>query len=180
MKENTAQSALSVAMQEILSQGESLLLSLSDEQYTYAHPQAFNASVGAHYRHCLEHFEALLTFPEGGRVDYDARKRDRSVETDRHVALERTRKIREHIGDLPVDSYDREVEVCCRVTEEEGRNPMARSSLGREAMYGIIHAVHHFALIKVMAGLAGVSLPDNFGVAPSTAAHRRKELASSG
>jgi hypothetical protein len=39
-------------------------------------------------------------------------------------------------------------------------------------MFAISHAIHHFALIKVMARWIDVSLPDDFGMAPSTAVNR--------
>jgi len=41
-------------------------------------------------------------------------------------------------------------------------------------MYAVAHAVHHYALIGVMAGIMGVELPAGFGVAPSTLKHQSK------
>jgi hypothetical protein len=41
-------------------------------------------------------------------------------------------------------------------------------------MYVVAHAVHHYALIGVMAGVMGMSLPAGFGVAPSTLKHQAK------
>jgi hypothetical protein len=38
-------------------------------------------------------------------------------------------------------------------------------------MYAVAHAVHHYALIGVMAGIMEVKLPVGFGVAPSTLKH---------
>jgi hypothetical protein len=46
------------------------------------------------------------------------------------------------------------------------------SSVGRELQMLSSHAVHHFALIGFILGLLGVTLPPNFGVAPSTLHHR--------
>jgi hypothetical protein len=39
-------------------------------------------------------------------------------------------------------------------------------------MYSIAHAVHHYALIGLMAGVMGLKLPAGFGIAPSTLKHQ--------
>ena len=51
---------------------------------------------------------------------------------------------------------------------------MTGSSLGRELVYAIAHAIHHYALISIMARLMEARLPENFGVAPSTVTHQTK------
>ena len=48
------------SLKEILDQGTSLLDCLSDETYKAKTPLSSGASIGAHYRHCLDHFSALL------------------------------------------------------------------------------------------------------------------------
>ncbi len=48
------------AVIETLQQGETLLADISDVTYTCKVPGAFNASIGGHYRHCLDHFRILL------------------------------------------------------------------------------------------------------------------------
>ena len=52
---------------------------------------------------------------------------------------------------------------------------MTGSTFGRELVYAIAHAIHHYALISIMAGLMGAKLPKHFGVAPSTVAHNAKQ-----
>jgi hypothetical protein len=42
------------------------------------------------------------------------------------------------------------------------------STVGRELMYAVAHAIHHYALIAVMCGMLEVPVPAGFGVAPST------------
>ena len=53
-----------------------------------------------------------------------------------------------------------------------GDSPLTLSTYGRELVYAIAHAIHHYALISVMARLLEVVLPAHFGVAPSTVAHQ--------
>src|SRR5207248_1017721 len=65
----------------ILSQGEDLLSALSSENYTRCVPLAFNACIGGHYRHCLDHFTSLLRGLDTDEVDYDHRERDARIES---------------------------------------------------------------------------------------------------
>jgi hypothetical protein len=72
---------------ETLSQGETLLQELDDRAYTRRLPVAFNASIGGHYRHCLDHFSSLLNAVSEGDLNYDVRERGTAVEHDRFAAL---------------------------------------------------------------------------------------------
>ncbi len=83
---------LLAAMDEVLAQGEALLTGLSDAQYAEA--DAFRASVGAHYRHSLEHFKILLEAVNETQIDYDRRARDAGLENERLLALQVTRDFR--------------------------------------------------------------------------------------
>ena len=83
------------AVIETLRQGETLLTEISDEAYTRKVPVAFNASIGGHYRHCLDHFRSLLDAAAAGDLNYDHRERGTLVETDRFAALNATRELRE-------------------------------------------------------------------------------------
>ena len=71
---------------EILRQGETLLLRLDDEKYTRRLPAVFTSAIGGHYRHCLDHFDCLLSGVAAGEVDYDHRRRDPRIENDRAFA----------------------------------------------------------------------------------------------
>ena len=68
---------------ETLRQGETLLAEISDGEYTRKVPVAFNASIGGHYRHCLDHFRALLNAASAGDLNYNHRDRGTLVENDR-------------------------------------------------------------------------------------------------
>lgn len=166
-----------VALCDVLRQGLLLLDALSDDEYRRALPEAYHASVGGHYRHCLEHFQALLEESESGlareTIDYDARQRDRDLETARSRAVERTKHLLEAFEACEVEHPDASVRVRCKVSYGAGASPEVASSQAREIMYAVVHAIHHYALIGVMCQLMGVRVPDDFGVAPSTAAHRR-------
>ena len=157
----------------ILAQGESLLRALSLESYTRRVPLAFNASIGGHYRHCLDHFASLLHGLDADEVDYDHRARDPRLETEPDFALARTRQLRAQLEQLSLGALATAVRARCEVSYAPGDSPVTGSTFGRELVYAIAHAIHHYALISVMARLLEATLPENFGVAPSTVAHAK-------
>src|SRR5262249_37410118 len=157
----------------ILAQGEDLLRALSAESYARRVPVAFNASIGGHYRHCLDHFTSLLRGLDADEVDYDHRERDARLEAHSDFALALTRQMRAQIEELPLCALAAPVRARCEVSYAHGASPVTGSTFGREMVYAVAHAIHHYALISIMARLTEVTLPEHFGVAPSTVAHQR-------
>lgn len=162
----------------ILTQNIALLLALDDVAYASKLPLAFDASIGGHVRHCLDHFRCLLDGLDEGEINYDARDRDVRIETVRLAALDAAQAQLREIETLDVAVLDRPVRVRAKVSYEGEQSAAAESTVGREVMFVVIHAVHHFALIGVMTRMLGVSLPPGFGVAPSTLKHERDQLAA--
>ncbi len=161
---------------ETLLQGETLLLELTDVQYNQRLPVAFNASIGGHYRHCLDHFRTLVEAQFECEVNYDHRERNTLVEQDRFAALNATRQLRESLEQFIMEALDRPLIVTCKTSYTPQGSQTVPSTLSRELMYAVAHAVHHYALIAIMGGLMGIALPAGFGVAPSTLKHQ-EELA---
>ena len=159
---------------ETLSQGEVLLAEISDEHYTRRIPVVFNASIGEHYRHCLDHFRSLRDVAAAGDLDYDHRERGTLVERDRFTALNATRELRESYKNLNPCFLSRQLAVTCKTSYSASGSQNSPSTVGREIMYTIAHAVHHYALIGVMGGTMGISMPAGFGVAPSTLKHQQE------
>ena len=156
---------------ETLRQGETLLADIPDEIYTRKLTVAFNASIGGHYRHCLDHFKSLLEAAAEGDLNYDHRERGTMIENDRFAALHATRQLRESYEILDPDFLSRHLSVTCKTSYATSGSQVSPSTVGREVMYAVAHAVHHFALIGVIAGIMEVKLPVGFGVAPSTLKH---------
>lgn len=165
---------LLAAADEILRQGELLLAALGPEAFTCRVPMVFGASIGGHYRHCLDHFASWARGLDADVVDYDHRRRDPRLESDPAFAGTLTREFRVMLGRLDADALAAPVRARCEVSYAHGASPVTASSFGRELAYAIAHAIHHYALIAVMARLLGVALPAEFGVAPSTVAHQRR------
>jgi len=159
----------------ILQQGEDLLRGLSSEQYARRLPVAFNACIGGHYRHCLDHFTSLTRADGCDMVDYDHRDRDQRIETNPEFARALTESMRIELQSWPLEDLESKVRVRCEVSYSHGDSPETNSTFARELAYCVAHAIHHFALIAVMARLMEISLPPTFGVAPSTVAHQRNQ-----
>ena len=167
-------SALVQAIVEILDQGEMLLTEVSDDVYTRTLPSAFNASIGGHYRHCLDHFRGLLEAVPAGDLNYDHRERGTLVETDRFAALNATRELRHGWRQVNGEQLGRAIGVTCKTSYATNGSQTAESSVGREIMYCVAHAVHHYALIGIMSAMMDLKLPAGFGVAPSTLKHQEQ------
>ncbi|HEY8901297.1 MAG TPA: DinB family protein [Chthoniobacterales bacterium] len=170
--------ALLESAREVLAQGSALLLALDDVAYATRLPAAFNASIGGHVRHCLDHFRSVLDGLDADEINYDARTRDPRIENVRIAALAATRRQLREIESLDAAVLDRPIRVRAKVSYAAGESSTAESTVGREIMFGIVHAIHHYALVGVMAQMLGATLPDGFGVAPSTIKHEQERLAA--
>lgn len=169
---------LSKSVIEMLNQGIMLLDSVSEEQYCEKSAAAYNASLGGHYRHVIDHLSVLIDGLKDGVVNYDKRQRAVGIETKIDVAKAKTQELLGQWILISEEEMQRPIEVVSKVSYADGEGTSVMSTVGREAMYVVIHGVHHYALIGVMCHLLGVELPAGFGVAPSTVAHEKKQQLS--
>ncbi|TND05100.1 MAG: hypothetical protein FD123_3720 [Bacteroidetes bacterium] len=122
-------------------------------------------TIGKHVRHIVEFYDCLVRGYCGGIVNYDERKRDQLLETDKKQAvgtMKRIVLILELFEDKPLElraSY-----------ADNGEIISGTSSFNRELVYNIEHAIHHMAIIAIAlrSDFPLVSIPENFGVAYST------------
>jgi len=165
---------LADALDTVLLQGKDLLERLGQEEFTAPNPLGNGASIGAHYRHCLDHFRQLFSGLASGIVDYDARTRESLLETDRIAALSATQDLISAAQDLRKLAEENPIEVRCGVTYRGEEAGAASSTLGREMMFCINHTIHHYALIGILLRSSNREVPEGFGVAPSTIRHRQE------
>lgn len=154
----------------VVQQGRQLVASLSDDAYACA-PEGIKASaIGAHYRHHIEHLQLLLSGKDC--VSYDDRERDMRVETERACALERTDMILSALRKLDERSLERPLRIAHRTCTQRAPQ-QATTTLRRELLFLISHAIHHYAIMKLIIEVGGCQrLDDSFGVMPSTLAHK--------
>lgn len=172
--------AIIFAAWEMLGQAESLLHSVTDEQYVATVPAAFDGSIGAHLRHCIDHFTCFLAGTAESRINYDHRERDSLLENDRSLSLARVRAMRDSVERLNPTVLTRSINVTSLILPGGAFAQEAASSFGRELMYVVTHTLHHFALIRVMANLLGAELPRDFGIASSTLEHHEAVAVQAG
>lgn len=157
----------------IMTQGLELINTLTPHDYTSSHAQIKTSSIGAHYRHHLEHVQMLL---DGAHdlIDYDRRKRDLAIETDLQVARARTQDLIERLGHFTPEQLSAAVTVVHQSCEDDAQRPVCHSTFEREVLFVLSHAVHHYALINIIHQLVTQRpCQPGFGVMPSTLSYAR-------
>jgi hypothetical protein len=163
---------LSAAVQDVLQQGLALLEDCTLESYRTVAPAPFEASIGQHYRHVLDHFVSLTMGISTGTIDYDQRARDRELETNLEVAKASTQMLMKFFASLTPNDYHRICSVLHSVSYSQNQQQTSSSNIERELAYCVSHAVHHFAIVRILCAQLQVQVPNEFGVAPSTLKHR--------
>jgi uncharacterized damage-inducible protein DinB len=166
---------LIIAKQNIhfLVQGQELLVTLAAERYAAPGPHG-QASAGAHLRHVIDCYRCFLAGYPKGTIDYDARERDRRIETDRDVAFATIAEIIDRLQQLPEDGLALPVKIQVdTVAWDQGKNMWTDSTIARELQFLLSHTVHHYALIALILRCHGFDPGPEFGVAPSTLEYRK-------
>lgn len=163
---------LTKSIKATLAQIGTMLDALSDEQYGRSLPVLSGASLGGHVRHVIEFFIELDRGYRTGRVNYDARQRDKAIEHQRELALTSLHGIAAGL------EKENKMLLLTTATEASHSGFQVTTNYERELVYNLEHAVHHMALMKIgIRALAAVQLPENFGVASSTIRYRQAQCA---
>jgi hypothetical protein len=170
-------SSLISAVEGVLLQGCTLLKTVSPEVYTRRQDGPHGAPLGTHYRHVLDHFLCLLDGLQTGQVDYDQRQRSPEIENSSVEALFLTENLIQKFRNLPSDSFRRDCTVIYSVGYGEREAQAVRSNVAREVMFCVGHAIHHYAILKMLCMTMAVTLPYEFGIAPSPLKHLEMEAA---
>ena len=126
----------------ILTQLSSALESLNNEEYTMPLDIFSGASTSQHVRHILEFYLCVLD-SDKQNVNFDVRKRDLSIEQNIHIAQEKIAAISNALDSLSKDTH------LLLTASLGGKSHTVQSSLLRELLYVVEHAVHHMAIIKM-------------------------------
>ncbi len=158
-----------------LSQARQLLLEIRECDFACPAPTFYNSTIGGHLRHCLEHYQSFLDGLAQGKIDYDCRQRDFTLENKKEVALQKIEEVQKALCDLKSKKSPKECPIGLLIKMDCGDasfDPWQPSTLGRELQFLVSHTVHHFAMIGGICKGAQIELPQHFGVAPSTLKHR--------
>ncbi len=157
-----------------LEQGIELLRRVPPELYRTPVRRGW-ASVGSQFRHVLDHYLAFAEGWESGRVDYDARQRNRQVETDPAMAMAQASVLIERLERIHVEDANRPVAVQMDPGGDQRLPDWRPSTIGRELQFLVSHTVHHYALIKLLLEDVGIAAGAEFGVAPSSLAYQARQ-----
>ena len=161
---------LTQPIQHVFVQLSETLNQLSNEEYTRSSKILMKATIGQHVRHIIELFQCLEKGYDTGLVNYEKRKRDYRIETEKDLAIELLKNIYKNI-EKPNRSITLEAEDYC----DEVQVVSIPSNYYRELAYNLEHTIHHMALIRVGVNeVSSVVLPEEFGVAYSTIKYRQQ------
>lgn len=134
------------------------------------------ASVGEHTRHIIEFYQCLLQQTPTGTVNYDQRKRSKSIQQDPRSAGRALTLLMEQLQTLDI-GQTLKLEICYDADQEVIN--IVDTSLERELVYNLEHVIHHLAIIKIGLSVIApkMALPEDFGVAPSTMRFKKNSCA---
>jgi uncharacterized damage-inducible protein DinB len=138
------------------------------EQQDYVASTTASASVGAHVRHILDRYHCFFAGLQSGHIDYDDRKRDKSIETNLEAAQFALNSVARRIEDPQLaSSLRRSVTVRESVHFDEPAVEV-ETRIDRELMALITHSIHHLAIISLVIRPLGYTMEADFGKAAST------------
>lgn len=143
----------------------------SDEQLTVHSRYMPGSTIGKHLRHARDHFVLLLdsmSSPQPHTLNYDVRSRNTPMESSRQAARDSlTAAINQLEEVVPSAKMDDPI-VLHAITPYP---QVVQTTFGRELWFAGLHAIHHWSMVRVIAGELGIELADSFGFAPSTLVH---------
>lgn len=158
---------------DLLEQGADILRNITDEQYQLIKTEYYRGTVGAHIRHILDHYSCLLN-GWNDKVDYDARSRNKEIEKNRISAISKIEQVITRFNQILKENRSIDLVILVKSNISEGYlgSPWSSSTIKRELQFLVSHTVHHYALIALILRIQNISVPDSFGVAPSTLNYR--------
>jgi hypothetical protein len=161
---------LQEAVNNVFVQLAETLNQLTQQEYVKPCSTLFNNTIGQHVRHIIELFQCLESGYDNSLVNYEKRKRDIAIETDKQLASDLLKNIYQQLN-RPDKALV--LEACY---DEHASEPITiATNYYREIAYNLEHTIHHMALIRVgIAEVSSIVLPDDFGVASSTVKYRKQ------
>jgi hypothetical protein len=161
---------LQQAVNNVFVQLAGTLDQLTQQEYIQPCSTLFNNTIGQHVRHIIELFQCLENGYDAGMVNYEKRRRDLLMETDKEFAA---RLLQEIFSNLSRTNKELILEA---IYDEHATEPITISTnYYREIAYNLEHTIHHMAMIRVGVNeVSAIELPEDFGVASSTVKYRKQ------
>ena len=156
-------------IEPVLNQLAESLLLLTDNEYTQKSILLNGSSIGGHTRHVIELFQCLINGYENAVVNYEHRKRDVEIETNKKFACNLLTSISSALH-MP----NKILNLQGFYSETEKDESAVDTNFYRELIYNLEHTIHHMALIRVAINeVSSITLPENFGVATATMQYKK-------
>ncbi|EUC67109.1 hypothetical protein RSOL_499290 [Rhizoctonia solani AG-3 Rhs1AP] len=165
---------LTSVARDVMSQAIDLLQNTltDDKQLTYQSKYIPGSTIGKHLRHARDPY-VLLSKVTPATLTYDIRIRDTSMETSIAAGIEAFREAIKQLEDI--SKYTPE-DLPVVLTADTGPcRQTLNTTYGRELWFGSLHAIHHWSMIRVVAGELGLKMDANFGIAPATINYHKSE-----
>lgn len=161
---------LNQAVNNVFIQLSSSLDQLSGQEYIQPCSNLSNNTIGQHVRHIIELFQCLEKGYDEGLVNYEKRKRDIAIETDKNLAASLLKEVYDQL-----DRPDKEMILEACYDDLAAEAIKIPTNYYREVAYNLEHTIHHMALIRVgIREVSTIELPADFGVASSTIKYRKQ------
>jgi hypothetical protein len=157
----------------IFNQLRTVLNDLPEADYRRSLDILSGSSVGQHVRHILEFYQCLAEGYNSAEVNYDVRKRNLEMEQSPIYSIQKLETFESFVKSA--DSRKALVLFYSYDEKEVQEVQSIITSLDRELLYNLEHAIHHMAILKI--GIKSIHpdfmFPENFGVASSTVRHQQ-------
>lgn len=161
---------LQEAVSNVFAQLAETIKQLSPSQYVQPCANLGNNTIGQHVRHIIELFQCLENGYPKNTVNYEKRKRDVNIETNKELSLQLLQDIYNNLN-----KTDKELVLQACYDDHTTDLISIPTNYYREVAYNLEHTIHHMALIRVgIKEVSDIALPDEFGVASSTVKHRKQ------
>lgn len=157
----------------VLQQAKTYLASVTVQQYTQIMTPSFISSAGAHMRHILDHYYAIMNGLEVGLIDYDKRSRGGLVESSPQVAELSIIEIITFLKSLSELQLQRTIRLSTEISIANKQVAIVDTTVAREIIFVSSHAIHHLSTIKQISQLQNVEVEGGLGIAPATATFLR-------
>ncbi|KAG2077040.1 hypothetical protein BDR04DRAFT_1067516 [Suillus decipiens] len=160
-------------LQQALDLVENILT--SDDQLTAESKFLPGSTIGKHLRHARDHFILLIECVSGPTphiFSYDTRIRNRPMENNLSEARAALKQVISRVEEV-VPTVNLDLPLTLNAVTPFMQT--FETTFGRELWFAGLHAVHHWSMVRVIAGELDIKLNDDFGFAPSTLVYKGSE-----
>ncbi|KAF7982094.1 hypothetical protein HWV62_30415 [Athelia sp. TMB] len=130
---------------------------------------------GKHLRHARDHFLLLVDSVSSSaphELSYDVRVRNTPMETKLSDAREALKGMIAKLEEV-VPTVTMNTPITLHAVTPQMQT--METTFGRELWFASLHAVHHWSMVRVIAGEMDIKLEEHFGFAPSTLVYHSSE-----